>query len=246
MAHSTFDKDLTERLFPLAKAVRQYHRHKVIGIENIPQEGPAIIAVSHSLATYDISLLFSAVYESLKRIPRPLADHLFFRLPYLGEWIQAVGATEGNPSNAKKLLADGELLGVAPGGMREALRPSSERYQIMWEKRKGFIKLSLETGAPIIIAVCPKADDIFDVYQSPTTKWAYQKFKIPVFLARGVGLTPIPKPVTLTHFLSEAIVPPAASKDPQVFRRQVDRLHKSVVNKAQKLIATAVAYRRRD
>ena len=240
---SGVNPDSVQMIYPFLKALRHYHKHITRGIENIPSEGKAIIACNHSLATYDIALLFMEIYERIGRIPRPLADHLFFKIPYLGEFIEELGAVDGVKQNAIKLLSNDELIGVAPGGMREALRPSTERYQILWKKRKGFIELSLDTGAPIILAVCPKADDLYDVYQSPFTEWAYKNFKIPLFLARGMGFSPLPRKVKLVHFLSEPIYPPTPKKDPKAYKRQVQYFHKKIVKKTQELIGEAIAFR---
>lgn len=230
-------------IFPFLKTLRNYHQHEVIGIEHVPEKGRLLVAVNHSLATYDIALLMCAIYEEKKRIARPLADRLFFRIPFLGDLTSEFGAVEGTQENAVALLEGEELVTVAPGGMREALRPSTERYQILWEKRTGFVRLALKTGTPIIVASCPKADDLYDVYESPFTKWAYQNFKIPLFLARGVGPTPIPRPVKLVHFLSRPIVPPKPSEDPVEFARQAEQLHKRVMKQARLLIGQAIAYR---
>ncbi len=230
-------------LLPLLTKLREYHEHEVVGMRNLPTEGRAILAVNHSLATYDIGLLCCAIFQETGRMARPLADRLFFRLPFLGDLTSELGAVEGNQANAEQLLQDEELVTVAPGGMREALRPSSERYQVLWEKRTGFIKLALRTGTPIVIATCPKADDLYDVYETPVTKWAYRNFKIPLFLARGIGLSPIPRPVKLIHFLSQPIVPPPMATDPKDFARQVEQLHRKVVKRAQQLIGEAIAYR---
>jgi 1-acyl-sn-glycerol-3-phosphate acyltransferase len=239
-------KEYLDFVYPILKSLRDYHRHQVVGMENVPENGRILMAVNHSLATYDIALLNCAVYEEKGRIARPLADRLFFRLPFLGELTMELGAVEGTQRNAEALLRNDELVTVAPGGMREALRPSTERYQILWERRIGFVKLALKTGTPIIVGVCPKADDLYDVFPSPFTKWAYKNFKIPLFFARGVGPTPIPRPIQLTHFLSKPIVPPKASDDPKEFNYQAIQLHKKVVKRAHLLIGEAVAYRRED
>jgi 1-acyl-sn-glycerol-3-phosphate acyltransferase len=190
-----------------------------------------------------MSLLFCVIYDRLKRLPRSLADHLFFKIPLLGELVEASGAREGTPENARGLLEAQELVSVAPGGMREALRPSQERYQVLWEHRKGFVKLALETQTPIILAFCPKADDLYDVYSSPLTQWAYQTFKIPVPLIRGLGPTFIPKPIALTHFIDKPIQPPLVTKDKRRRAGQLDRFHGEVLKKAQELMARAVAHR---
>ena len=230
-------------IYPFLKTLRNYHQHEVIGMENVPEKGRLLVAVNHSLATYDIALLCCAIYEEKKRIARPLADRLFFKIPFLGDLTNEFGAVEGNKENAESLLHNEQLVTVAPGGMREALRPSTERYQILWEKRTGFIKLAIKTGTPIIVATCPKADDLYDVFESPFTKWAYQNFKIPLFLARGLGPTPIARPVKLVHFLSQPIVPPPASEDPVEFAHQAEQLHKKVIKRARLLIGQAIAYR---
>lgn len=240
------DPDIIQKLYPLLTAIKQYHNHEVIGLENIPQSGRVILACNHSLATYDMALLFLEVYNKLGRIPRPLADHLFFKIPFLGEFIEEIGVVDGKQENAKKLLQNGQIVGVAPGGMREALRPSTERYQILWKKRLGFVRLALETETPIVMAVCPKADDLYDVYHNPLTAWAYKKFKVPLFLASGIGFSPIPRKIKLVHFLSEALRPPKPKEDPVAFKRQLSRFHNKVVKKAQELIGEAITYRERS
>jgi len=228
---------------PLVKGLRRYHRHTVNGLNSIPKEGKVLLVVSHSLATYDIALLFHAIYKGRGRLSRALIDKLFYKIPYLAEFMEATGSAEGSSESAKRLLNSGEIVAVAPGGMNEALRPSSERYQIRWEKRKGFAKLAIETQTPVVLAVCPKADDMYEVYPNKLTKWAYSTFKVPLFIARGVGYTPIPRPVRLTHFLSEPIKPPVPKEDPIAFRRQVTRFHKKLELRAHELIADAVRAR---
>lgn len=238
-----FAEKVARRLAPWVHKLARYHDYKVFGLKHIPEEGPAIIAVTHSLATYDISLLFHTIFESKGRFVRPLADHFFFRVPYLGEFIEDfVGAVEGNPANAEELVAQGELIGVAPGGMREALRPSSERYQIRWENRRGFVRLAMKHQIPLILAVCPKADDLYEIYPSPLTKWAYKTFKAPLAVARGLGLSAIPKPAKLTHFLSEPMYPPPAPEDPVEFEKALKAFHRKVVARAEQLIGKAIAF----
>ncbi|MEZ4743583.1 MAG: lysophospholipid acyltransferase family protein [Bdellovibrionota bacterium] len=237
---TTTDHNLIKKLLPLVKGLRHYHRHTVCGLNSIPEKGKVLLVVNHSLATYDIALLFHAIYQERGRLARALLDRLFYKIPYISEFMEATGGAIGNSNTAKKLLELGEIVAVAPGGMREALRPSSERYQIRWEKRTGFAKIAIETQTPVVIAVCPKADDMYEVYPNKLTKWAYQTFKIPVFLARGVGYTPIPRPVRLTHYLSEPIIPPQKRKDPEAFKKQVVAFHRKLETKAHKLIADAI------
>lgn len=237
------NEELTTYLYRFVKKLRLYHRHKVVGLEHIPRTGRALLVFNHSLATYDIGMLFDAVKEELKRMPRPLADHLFFKLPFLGELAEAIGATEGSPDNAQRLLMEDQLVAVAPGGMKEAIRPSDRRYQLDWSSRKGFVRLAIKTSSPIILCLCPKADDLYDVYPSKLTEMAYQYLRIPLILARGLGPSVLPRPIRLVHFISEPIIPPAPSASEKIFASQVDKLHKKVLLTAEELIGKAIAYK---
>lgn len=235
--------DVIQALVPVLQAVRTLHRHEVIGMEHIPSAGRTLVVANHSLATYDIVLLILAIYQDTGRLPRPLIDKLFFKVPLAGELAQFLGSKQGSQENAESLLSNEEIVTVAPGGMREALRPSTERYQIRWERRLGFCKLAMRTNTPIVLAACPKADDIYDVYPSNLTKWAYQTFKVPVFIARGFGLSPIPRPVKLTHFLSEPINPPEVAVDSNEFNDAAKEFHKKIVTRMEELMAQAIRHR---
>lgn len=232
--------DIVDLVEPIAKSLRLYHRHEVRGLENIPKRGKAILAVNHSLATYDIALLVHAVYHHSGRLIRPLIDRLFYKIPFLGDFMGALGCSSGNKNNALKLIEDKQLILIAPGGMREALRPHNEKYQTKWGERKGFIRTSIETQTPIILGICPMADDLYKVYPWAVTKWMYKYLKLPVFVATGVGYSPIPKPVKLTHYLSKPIKPPRMAKDPEKLAAQIERFHKKVIGISEQLMIVAM------
>ena len=226
-----------EAVLPFSKLLLLYHDHRVHNIERIPKSGPCILLFNHSLATYEVVLLFHRILEEHNRLPRPLIDHLFYKLPRLGKLMDEVGCAEGCPNEALKLLARGELVTIAPGGMREALRPSSSKNQLLWDDRKGFARLAIESQAPVVIALCPRADDLFRVYESRATDWFYDKFRLPFFLARGIGPSLIPRPIKLEHFISKTIIPPVKSKSSAQQKRQVTLFQKKVVRFAQAFMA---------
>ena len=222
---------------PAFEAARRYHEHAVYGIEHIPKDRGAIVAVNHSLATYDITLLMTAMYTERDIIARPLVDRLFFRIPLLGTLVSNYfGAVKGSPEAAEQLLREGEVITVAPGGMREALRPSRDRYKIDWDRRLGFVRLAMKAQAPIILAACPKADDLYEVYPSHVTAWFYQTYRVPVFIARGRGCTPLPRPVKLVHYLSEPMEPPAWTEDDSEREKRVKIFHDKIVRRMKELL----------
>jgi len=240
-----FEFSSPTQVLGFVNSLRRYHKHEVVGINNIPKSGRCLIAVNHSLATYDIVLLAAAIFTERDRIANSLADKLFYKIPYLGEIIESLGARKGTRENAVKLLEEESLVFVAPGGMRESLRPSSERYQILWDKRKGFIELAIKTQTPIVLGACPKADDIYEVFSNPITAMMYRRFKIPIFVAKGIGPTPIPKPVRLTHYISKPIAPPAYSADmpEEELKILVKKFHRRIIKKMNDTMAKAVRHR---
>lgn len=217
-------------LEPLLRALRRYHRHEAIGLEHIPRTGRALIIINHSLATYDALLLGHAIHERTGRFVRGLADRLMFRTPIVRTLATKMGILVGSPENGTRLLESGELVMVAPGGMREALRPSSEAFHVDWHDRAGFVRLAASTRTPVILAACPMADRIYSVYRSWLTRAVYERFRIPLPIARGLGITGLPRPVRLTHLIDPPIRPRGTSD------RAIARLHAKLVARMEELL----------
>lgn len=216
--------DAQRRSLGFVRFLQKYHRHRVINVEAVPKTGPAIVAINHSLATYDAVMIGAAIYDHTGRVVRPLGDRAIFKTPFLAGYATHLGVVEGSQQAADQALDNGELIIVAPGGMREAMRPSTQAYELCWERRKGFIRLAARKGVPIILAACPRADEIYRVYNNPLTKLIYTKMRMPAPVARGIGLTAIPRPVPLTHWLSDPIPPPAADNP-----AAIDAAHAQIV-----------------
>lgn len=232
---------------PLIKGLKIYHRYAALGLENIPRKQGAIIVVNHSLATYDILMLMHSIFEQTGRLPRPLVDRLVTKAPILGAITSRVGCLSASPLHAHHLLEQNQLVVVAPGGMAEAIRPHTERYRTLWKERKGFIRLSINTGAPVILAFCPDSDDLFKVYDAHLTQWMYRSLRLPFMLARGLGPTPLPRPIKLKHYISAPLIPPPPPHTPTQEQSAVEDFHSEVSHQANELMnrATRLQKRRR-
>jgi 1-acyl-sn-glycerol-3-phosphate acyltransferase len=210
---SFIDPELADKAIKAVCALRQYHRYHVEGMENIPSEGAALLVVSHSLATYDIAMLGYTICERTGRFARALADRLIFKIAPLAYITAGLGGVQGDPGAAARLLAEGEMVMVAPGGMREALRPRKQRYRISWEGRQGFAKLAIAAQVPVVCAACPAADDLYTLYPSKLTNFFLERFHFPVPVLRGLGPTLLPRPVALTHYIGAPMYPPKVDVD---------------------------------
>jgi 1-acyl-sn-glycerol-3-phosphate acyltransferase len=212
------------------------HQHRACGVENIPA-GPCLLVVNHSLATYDIGLLMLAVWDMHHRLPRSLGDKRLFHLPWAARAAQYMGAQVASPTAGEELLADGRIVLVAPGGMKEAIRPSDERYRLRWADRKGFVRLALSAQVPIVLAACPRADDLYRVYRSGLTDAIYDLIHLPVPLFKGRGWSLLPDPVQLVHLVDEPIVPPDVGPDDQ---DALHTFHAHVVERMEALMERAL------
>lgn len=225
MQNDAIDPEFLERARKVLLPLARYHRFQIFGLEHIPAKGAALLVVHHSLATYDGFLLGDAIYQGTGRLPRGLGDDRIFQIPGLRKIALALGIVPASPEAGERLLREGHLLGVAPGGMWESLRPREERRRSRWEGRRGFVRLALRMGVPMIFAACPAADDIFTVYHNRVTDGVYQRLHWPVPVLRGVGLSLIPRPVKIRAFISAPLQPPPW--DPAQEEAQIEALHQA-------------------
>ena len=202
------DPGLYHRAVRVMRPLQALHRHHVAGLENIPPQGRVLLVVHHTFATYDSFLLGLAITEFTGRVMRGLGDNLIFQTPIARDLGRRVGLVPASPGAATRLLEAEQVVGVAPGGMWEALRGRGERYRVRWGHRRGFVRLALRTGTPIVLAACRTGDDLYTVYDNPVTRAVYERWHLPFPIVRGWGPTLLPRPVQLTHHLSAPIHPP--------------------------------------
>ena len=63
----------------ILEVMTKYFRLEVIGVENIPKKGPALITPNHSGFTgFDAVLLSHHIHQKTQRVPRVLTHALWF------------------------------------------------------------------------------------------------------------------------------------------------------------------------
>src|SRR3954463_5204571 len=133
-----------------------YFRGEVRGLGNVPEEGPVLLVGNHSGGnltpdTGVFTLAFSA-YFGVERPFYQLAHNLVLSMPGLS-FLRKYGTVAASHENARKALESGAALLVYPGGDYEVHRPFWERHRVDFAGRKGFIRLALEHGVPIVPVV---------------------------------------------------------------------------------------------
>ena len=133
-----------------------YFRADVKGLHNIPAEGPVLLIGNHSGGnmtpdTIVFTLAFTT-YFGVERRFHQLAHNLVLAMPHLA-FLRKWGTVAAGHGNARKALRAGAAVLVYPGGDYEVFRPSWQAGKIDFGGRKGFIKLAVEEGVPIVPVV---------------------------------------------------------------------------------------------
>jgi 1-acyl-sn-glycerol-3-phosphate acyltransferase len=68
----------------------------------------------------------------------------------LSRWVAKFGAVRASPARALAALAQGFAVQVYPGGDHDACRPFSQRNQVVFAGRTGYVELARAAGVPIV------------------------------------------------------------------------------------------------
>jgi 1-acyl-sn-glycerol-3-phosphate acyltransferase len=136
----------------LAMLYRHYFRVKVVGIENVPARGRAMLVGNHSGGVaIDGAMVIASMLLEMEppRLAHAMADKFLNRLPIASTWTTRTGQFTGLPENAERLLRDDRLLVVFPEGHWGTAKLYPERYSLV-NFGSGFVRLALKTQTPII------------------------------------------------------------------------------------------------
>jgi len=125
-----------------------WHGQTFTGLENIPRSGPALLVWYHGTLPVDYFGLMAEVFKRDGRIINTVVDRCLEHMPGLDNLRGTLKFGALSKVRCAGLLEDGELVGLAPGGSREAL--FDDTYSVCWGERVGFAKVAMLTRSPII------------------------------------------------------------------------------------------------
>ena len=232
-----FDKHLTDSVFlPLLRPLyRNWFRTEVVGAENIPTEGGALVVANHSgTIPLDAVMLAVGVHEAAQRYLRLLGADLLFRMPVLSELARKGGGTLACNPDAERLMRAGDLVGVFPEGFKGVGKPFADRYKLQRFGRGGFVSAALRTGVPIIPVAIVGAEESYPMLgnvKSIARLFGLPYFPItPTFPWLGpLGLVPLPskwliefgKPIETSHLADDV-------DDPLVVFNLADQVRETI------------------
>ncbi|MCP5162005.1 MAG: acyltransferase family protein [Hahellaceae bacterium] len=148
-----FNVDTNQIVFSLYRAIyNRYFRVEANGVEKVPSRGPVLIIANHSgqlpidgtLIGYSI-----ATRDKSPRLPRAMIERFFPTVPFVGNFLNQVGAVLGDPANCAKMLENGEAVIVFPEGVRGSGKLYKDRYQLQ-RFGNGFMHLAMKYNATIV------------------------------------------------------------------------------------------------
>jgi 1-acyl-sn-glycerol-3-phosphate acyltransferase len=197
-----FDEELFGEVFmPLVRPLyERYFRVRTIGIDRIPETGPALVVANHSgTVPLDAVMLQHAVWAEhpRRRVVRNVAANLAMAMPFVGPIARKGGNAVACEEDARELLRRGELVGVFPEGYKGVGKGWRERYRLQRFGRGGFIEIALRTRVPIVPVAIVGAEEAYPMVanaQLLAKILGFPYFPItPTFPALGpLGALPLP------------------------------------------------------
>ncbi len=223
---------------------RYYFRLEVRGVDQVPATGPALLVGNHNGAFLPADGFFAALAIrdrfGPERAMYALAHDVVFFDPMLRRFALQLGMLRAGHDGAQRVFARGGLVLVYPGSDIETFRPWSERGKIFLGGRKGFLRLAIGAGVPIVPVVSVGTHEQLIVLSRGERlaralhmrHWARTDF-CPIVLSAPWGLTsgflpylPLPAQTTLSFGAPIAwpSLTPKDADDPVVLDRAYARV----------------------
>ena len=183
--------------------LRAYFRARIRGLDRVPQSAALYVGNHNGGMLSPDSFVF--VCELVRKlgmdaVPYFLAHDLPINLPGLHQAIVLGGGVRASHDNAERLLISGRKVMVYPGGDLDAMRPYRHRDRIVFGPRRGYVRLALRAGVPIVPVVAAGAHQGF--YVIDDGRWLARLLRLdrlrlevwPITLSIPWGLTLGPPP----------------------------------------------------
>jgi 1-acyl-sn-glycerol-3-phosphate acyltransferase len=133
--------------------VDYWFRMEVEGWDNIP-EPPVLLVGIHSGAPFvwdawTVGVHWWRRYGGERPVHGTAHDALM-AAPLIGRYFRRMGVLPAAPDSMASALAAGHDVALWPGGEVDSLRPWTKRDEAVLAGRKGFVRLAINSGVPIV------------------------------------------------------------------------------------------------
>jgi 2-acylglycerol O-acyltransferase 2 len=174
-----------------------------------------------------------------------------FKVPFFREFLLGLGINDASGDSCRRNLTRGRgsSIMLVVGGARESLETKPGHLDVVLQKRKGFVKMALRTGASLVPVMSFGENDVFGIYSNSTMfKWQVKMqkklgFAVPMFygkaLAGGllhrvfgmdVGVMPLRVPI-------HSVVgrPIHVEKDEKPSQESIDKVHQQYMDELKRI-----------
>jgi 1-acyl-sn-glycerol-3-phosphate acyltransferase len=206
---------------PLVDLLNKYYfRLEVDGWDRVPDENCLVIGVhSGGALTMDAWTLVGAWHDHFqgKRHLHGTAHDVLMAAPGVGDYFRKMGVLPAAPDSISAALAEGRDVALWPGGEVDSLRPWAERDRAVLAGRKGFVRMAIASGVPIVpVATVGGPDSMPVLFRGRRIASALQLDKVarlkmfPITLSAPWGIAPaalpeIPLPTKIRTAFQEPI-----------------------------------------
>jgi 1-acyl-sn-glycerol-3-phosphate acyltransferase len=220
-----WDADFVRHVMGPVRGITRYFTPEVRGLENLPATGPVLVVSNHSGLYYmpDAWVTGLAVLErrGLDHEVCVLAHDLILAAPGIGPALRRIGAIPADPDAAAAALGRGSAVVVFPGGAHEACRPWTARDTVDFGGHRGFLRLALRAGVPVVpvvghgshdaVIVLTRGDRIARLLGLGAIRVSVCPIVVGAPFGVGTALTPpVPLPSTITVEFLPAFTWPAS------------------------------------
>ena len=180
---------------------------------------------------------------------RVLTLNINFRAPFLREYLLLHGVCSVSRDAILTILGAGRSVVIAIGGGTESLLARPGRYDLVLRRRKGFVKIALETGASLVPVISFGDPETFRTVNQLPSASPVRRFQVlvektfgftlPFAFGMGLflpwGLLPYPVPLNVVIGAPLAVPKFDGATDGAEFAALVDKYHGQYLAAVQKL-----------
>lgn len=183
--------------------------------------------------------------------PHVVSLYQMFRIPFFREVALAMGFISSSEESLDYVLSTkpkppftGRLIALIVGGAAESLECSPGKNRVIVNRRKGFVRVALKHGTPLIPSYSFRETDMYDLVRNPYLAWFqhhwYRHLRCVPLICKGRGFFQysfgfVPHRVPVFTVVGSPIEIPKISHPT---KEQIDEYHKKFVEKLTELFET--------
>ncbi|KUF92028.1 hypothetical protein AM588_10008006 [Phytophthora nicotianae] len=154
-----------------------------------------------------------------------LTASILHQIPLARDVLHFYGSREVTRTAFAHTLQQKESVLLVPGGQAEMLQQQSAKREVrIYTHHKGFIRLAIEHGVPLVPVLSFKEGEMMDNVQAPMLqRWFVKKLAFPFpYFPYGRGMLPIPRKVDIPIVVGKPLEVPHIEKPTQ---DDIDKVH---------------------